>query len=148
VEWALTQTLKLEPISKIGAPAKIFDNREWGIRLKQLRRLRGMSQRDAARITKTTRNYYSKVECAKCAPTIRSLERFAATFNVTVSMLLDPCLTVRDLATHSAADLKAREAFLEDVAALLPKIQKHDLPLLLEATKSLAAGQYTLPNWM
>jgi transcriptional regulator with XRE-family HTH domain len=56
--------------------------------LRVLRLARGWSQWELARRFGCPRTYLSKIEIGRCTPSIRSLERFAATLKVPLSGLV------------------------------------------------------------
>jgi len=62
----------------------------FGKRFKALRKQKGLSQRQAAKIMDTPRTYFSKIERGREFPNIRQIERLAKTVDVAPIVLIMP----------------------------------------------------------
>ena len=62
--------------------------------------------------------------------------------------LMDERLTARELATLTPAQIEEREAWLKEMAELLPAVSANDRRVLLDVTRGLVEGRKPLPEWM
>lgn len=150
VGWRLTKTFRLVPEAgeRPGVPAGLFDNVALGGRLRELRKARHLSQQGAGELAKMKRTYISRVENGRIQLRTDSLERLAAGLGVTAEMVLDERITAHELRGVTIEELRGREDFMAEVTAMLPAIDRAAWPTICDAAKSLAAGQYILPEWM
>lgn len=148
--YGFNARLKLEPETGDKEPraAKAFDDRDFAARLRGLRKARGWSQRELAERIKTRRTHISKIECSACCSTIKVTRRIAGALGIEIELLMDERFSLEDLMQRTKEDLLAREAFLAEIAELLPGMESWNLRILEQAAKAMAAGQYTLPEWM
>ena len=105
--------------------------------VKEIRRARHLSQRQLAGRMQVPRTYISKIENGKAIPTLGSLERLAAALEV------DVCQLVRDSRSRREEEVVAifADAFLAEVAQLLPRLDSLQRTLLLGAVRDKATGQ-------
>ena len=97
-----------------------------GSRIRQLRQQKGLSQGDIEEATGLLRCYISRVEHGHTVPSLETLERFAAAFDVPLyqlfyrggeappTNLLTPSVSVEDLAEAGGKDPGALDAALNE----------------------------------
>lgn len=142
---------RLEIVEEAGAGEAAqdgFDMAALATRLRALREARWLTRTEVSRKIKSFRTYVYKIEENRVMPGITTLRKLSDALGVTVAELLDERFTVEDLTQRSREALREREAFVAEIAALLPGIEPHDLRVLLDMASALAAGQYALPEWM
>jgi len=105
--------------------------------VREIRRLRHLSQRQLAGRMQVPRTYISKIENGKAIPTLGSLERLAAALDVDVSKLVRDARSRRD---EEVAAIFA-DPFLAEVAELLPQLDQLKRTLLLSAVRDSASGR-------
>jgi transcriptional regulator with XRE-family HTH domain len=105
--------------------------------VREIRRLRHLSQRQLAGRMQVPRTYISKIENGKAIPTLGSLERLAAALDVDVSKLVRDARSRRD---EEVAAIFA-DSFLAEVAELLPQLDQLKRTLLLSAVRDAASGR-------
>ena len=115
-----------------------------GERLRQLRESNLMSQRDIEKRTGLLRCYVSRVENGHTVPSIETLEKFAAVFDVPLWKLFyegeqpaAPLLPNRDLGHSEIESGKDRKFYLK-LARLLGRMNEKDRHLLFYAVQRLA----------
>jgi len=86
------------------------------------------------------RTYISKIENGKAIPTLGSLERLADALEVDVTQL------VRDARSNRDDEVAAifADAFLAEIASLLPRLEPLQRTLLFGAVRDKATGQRRL----
>jgi transcriptional regulator with XRE-family HTH domain len=121
-----------------------------GSRIRQLRQQKGLSQGDIEEATGLLRCYISRVEHGHTVPSLETLERFAAAFDVPLyqlfyrggeappTNLLTPSVSVEDLAEAGGAT-REEARFLIKLKGLLHRIGDTDRDVLLDLAKRLAA---------
>jgi len=105
--------------------------------VREIRRLRHLSQRQLAGRMQVPRTYISKIENGKAIPTLGSLERLAAALDVDVSKLVRDARSRRD---EEVATIFG-DAFLAEVAELLPQLDQLKRTLFLSAVRDAASGR-------
>ena len=105
--------------------------------VRDIRRARHLSQRQLAGRMQVPRTYISKIENGKAIPTLGSLERLANALEV------DVCQLVRDSRSRREEEVAAifADAFLAEVASLLPRLDNLQRTLFLGAVRDKSTGQ-------
>ncbi len=105
--------------------------------VREIRRLRHLSQRQLAGRMMVPRTYISKIENGKAIPTLGSLERLAHALDV------DVCQLVRDSRSRREEEIAAifADPFVAEVAELLPRLVQFHRTLFLGAVKDAATGR-------
>lgn len=122
-----------------------------GLRIRQLREHRGMSQGDIEEKTGLMRCYISRVENGHTVPSLETLERFAGALDVQLYQLFydngtlsTPNVTLRQSLEEMAQgnDKAANEArFLLQLMQLLENIADKDREMLLAMARKLAGAE-------
>lgn len=117
------------------------------LRIKVVRELKGITQKDLARGMGTPRTYLTKVENCKVVPTLGQLERLTKALGITMYELTDESVPAEYLAR---ATLTRGGSDCDVVAALLTAgpLDARKRKILLEAAKSLRSGQLTFADWI
>ncbi len=105
--------------------------------VRDLRRVRNLSQRQLAGRMNVPRTYISKIENGKAMPTLSSLERLARALQVDISALL------RDAKTRhkdEAAVLMA-DPFLAEIAQFCSQLDALQKSIFLNHVRELASGR-------
>jgi transcriptional regulator with XRE-family HTH domain len=105
--------------------------------VRDLRRVRNLSQRQLAGRMNVPRTYISKIENGKAMPTLSSLERLARALQVDISALL------RDAKTRhkdEAAVLLA-DPFLAEIAGFCSQLDALQKSIFLNHVRELASGR-------
>lgn len=105
--------------------------------VRDLRRVRNLSQRQLAGRMNVPRTYISKIENGKAMPTLSSLERLAKALQVDISALL------RDAKTRhkdEAAVLMA-DPFLAEIAQFCSQLDALQKSIFLNHVRELASGR-------
>lgn len=121
-----------------------------GVRLRQVREQRKMSQGDVEKLAGLLRCYTSRVENGHTVPSLNTLEKYAAAFGVPLYQLfyegdepprlskLTPRKTLEELAEEPGK--KGAEArFLLKLKKLLSKVKERDRAVFLATAQKLAA---------
>jgi len=105
--------------------------------VREIRRLRHLSQRQLAGRMQVPRTYISKIENGKAVPTLGSLERLACALEVEVGKL------VRDSRSRREEEVAAifADPFLAEVAELLPHLDSLKRTLFMGAVRDCASGR-------
>jgi len=123
-----------------------------GARLRKLREERAMSQGDIEKATGLLRCYVSRVENGHTVPSIETLEKYAAAFNVPLYRLFyegdepPPLLKVapgedlEQLAKQPGNKGSEAKFFLK-LRRLLAKVQERDRDVFLAVVRKLAAAE-------
>ena len=150
IGYRLTEKLMLEKMDAgaLKRVAPLFDSKALARRIKEVRNARGLSQQKAAKIMGVPRTYFSKIENSRAVPTLRSLQRFAAALGVSEGQLLNDWREPAELVHGDAEALRQLDEWLMEMAEASAGIAPHDLRIVVGAAKSMAAGQYVLPEWM
>jgi transcriptional regulator with XRE-family HTH domain len=119
-----------------------------GIRIRQLREEKGLSQGDIEERTGLLRCYVSRVENGHTVPSLETLERFAAAFDVQLYELFyagdeppaTPNLTERKSVEELAEDEKKQSEmrFFLKLKGVLGRLADSDREVLLGLAKMLA----------
>jgi transcriptional regulator with XRE-family HTH domain len=105
--------------------------------VRDIRRTRGLSQRQLAGRMQVPRTYISKIENAKAMPTLSSLERLATALEV------DICALLRDARSRAQAETKAimADPFLAEIASLMPHLDGFQRSMFLNQVREMASGR-------
>jgi transcriptional regulator with XRE-family HTH domain len=105
--------------------------------VREIRRLRHLSQRQLAGRMQVPRTYISKIENGKAIPTLGSLERLANALEVDISKL------VRDTRSRRDEEVAAifADSFLAEVAELLPHLDQLKRTLFMSAVRDMSSGR-------
>lgn len=98
-----------------------------GVRLRELREKRGLSQGDIERATGMMRAYISRVEGGHTVPNLESIARFATAFGVPVYELF-----------RDGEPARGKDPMAEMISGYLRKMKPTDRELLLKLARSLA----------
>ena len=107
------------------------------VQVREIRRARHLSQRQLAGRMQVPRTYISKIENGKAIPTLGSLERLATALGVDLSQLVKDARSRRE---EEVASILA-DAFLAEVAELLPHLDSLHRSLVLGAARDMAMGR-------
>ena len=104
-----------------------------GARLREVRRMYGLTQNALACRMNVPRTYISKVEMSRTVPTIATLYRFAGTLGIEVQHLLcDTRIHPCELAAIS------HDPFLREIALLVEKLNPQQRVVFLRAVRQTA----------
>jgi transcriptional regulator with XRE-family HTH domain len=105
--------------------------------VRDLRRVRNLSQRQLAGRMNVPRTYISKIENGKAMPTLSSLERLARALQVDISALL------RDARTRHKDEsaLLMTDPFLAEIAHFCSQLDALQKSIFLNHVRELAAGR-------
>jgi len=105
--------------------------------VRDLRRVRNLSQRQLALRMSVPRTYISKIENDKAMPTLGSLERLARALQVDISALL------RDAKSRhtNEASLLMADPFLAEIAGFCSQLDAVQKSIFLNHVRELAAGR-------
>ncbi len=105
--------------------------------VKNLRRVRNLSQRQLAGRMNVPRTYISKIENGKAMPTLSSLERLARALQVDISALL------RDGRARSKdeAAVLMGDPFLSEIAQFVSQLDAVQKSIFLNHVRELASGR-------
>jgi transcriptional regulator with XRE-family HTH domain len=105
--------------------------------VRDLRRVRNLSQRQLAGRMNVPRTYISKIENGKAMPTLSSLERLARALQVDISALL------RDAKTRhkDEAAVLLTDPFLAEIAQFCSQLDALQKSIFLNHVRELAAGR-------
>ena len=125
--------IALVPTPESGAAPK-DDTLQVAAAVRDLRRVRNLSQRQLAGRMGVPRTYISKIENGKAMPTLSSLDRLAKALQVDISALL------RDAPKRhqNEADLLMADPFLAEVAKFAPHLTSTQKSIFLNHVRELA----------
>lgn len=104
-----------------------------GARVREVRRMRGLSQSKLAQLMKVPRTYISEVEMSRTVPTIATLYRMASGLEIEVPHLLcDARLHRRELEAIS------QDPCLREMAQLVGKLNSQQRAVILRAVREAA----------
>ncbi len=105
--------------------------------VRDLRRVRNLSQRQLAGRMNVPRTYISKIENGKAMPTLGSLERLAKALQVDISALL------RDAKTRHSNEtaLLMTDPFLAEIAGFCNQLDAVQKSIFLNHVRELASGR-------
>jgi len=119
----------------------VLDSAEPGLhvagQVREMRRMRHLSQRQLAGRMKVPRTYISKIENGKAIPTLGSLQRLADALEVEVRQLVRDARSRRDEEVTSILG----DAFLAEIASLLPRLDSLHRTLFYGAVRDAAMGR-------
>ena len=105
--------------------------------VRDLRRVRNLSQRQLATSMNVPRTYISKIENGKAMPTLGSLERLANALQVDISALLRDSRSRRG---DEAAVLMA-DPFLAEIAGYVSQLDSLQRSIFMNHVRELASGR-------
>ncbi|MGD0521618.1 MAG: helix-turn-helix transcriptional regulator [Terracidiphilus sp.] len=118
-------------------PASAEAGLQVAAQVREVRRVRHLSQRQLAGRMQVPRTYISKIENSKAIPTLGSLERLAAALEVNVCQLIRDSRSRRD---EEVASIFA-DPFLAEIAAVLPHLDSLQRTLIYGAVRDAAMGR-------
>ncbi len=115
-------------------PAPKSDQLQVASAVRDLRRVRNLSQRQLAGRMNVPRTYISKIENGKAMPTLSSLDRLAKALQVDISALL------RDAPKRhqNETDLLMNDPFLAEIAKFAPHLTSTQKSIFLNHVRELA----------
>ena len=118
-------------------PAPKDDNLQVATAVRDLRRVRNLSQRQLAARMNVPRTYLSKIENGKAMPTLNSLDRLAKALQVDISALL------RDAPKRhqNETDLLTADPFLAEIAKFAPHLTSTQKSIFLNHVRELAQAR-------
>ncbi len=125
--------ISLVPTPEAGVAPK-GDTLQVASAVRDLRRVRNLSQRQLAGRMGVPRTYISKIENGKAMPTLSSLDRLARALQVDISALL------RDAPKRhqNEADLLVADPFLAEIAKFAPHLTSTQKSIFLNHVRELA----------
>lgn len=105
--------------------------------MRDLRRVRNLSQRQLAGRMNVPRTYISKIENGKAMPTLGSLERLASALQVDISALLRDSRSRR---SDETAVLMA-DPFLAEIAGYVNQLDSLQRSIFMNHVRELASGR-------
>ncbi|MDE3104278.1 MAG: helix-turn-helix transcriptional regulator [Acidobacteriota bacterium] len=125
------------PLSLVPQQAPQEEGLQVATAVRDLRRVRNLSQRQLAARMNVPRTYISKIENGKAMPTLSSLDRLAKALQVEISALLrDANTRHRDETAVLMAD-----PFLAEIAAYTSQLDALQRSIFLNHVRELAAGR-------
>ena len=124
-------------VTSHGAPDSADAGLQVAAQVREMRRMRHLSQRQLAGRMQVPRTYISKIENGKAIPTLGSLQRLATALEVEVRQL------VRDARSRRDEEVTAilSDPFLAEIAALLPRLDSLHRTLFYSAVRDAAVGR-------
>ncbi|HEY0263752.1 MAG TPA: helix-turn-helix domain-containing protein [Granulicella sp.] len=104
--------------------------------VRDLRRVRNLSQRQLAARMNVPRTYISKIENGKAIPTLSSLDRLARALQVDISALLRDAHTRQ----HDQTAVLMADPFLAEIAMYTAQLDDLQRSIFLNHVRELAAG--------
>ena len=137
-----TLVISLEPL----LPDSNQKNKPWAgtagkraaVRLRELRQLLGISQRDLADAAGCARTLITKYENGRVTLTIQSFYRFAGACNVSLTELFDEQITVEQLAVRSLIRSPQDGQIMRALIKFLPKSTHYSRAKFLDTVSHLA----------
>ena len=105
--------------------------------VRDLRRMRNLSQRQLAARMKVPRTYISKIENAKATPTLSSMERLAAALQVDITALLCDANSRR----QDELVLLLQDPFVAEIAAMVSHLDGLQRSIFMNHVREMAAGR-------
>ena len=105
--------------------------------VRELRRMRHLSQRQLANRMQVPRTYISKIENGKAIPTLGSLERLAEALNVDLSQLVRD---ERGKCEEQINDLLS-DPLIAELVEFLPMLSQTHRTLIYGAVRDMASGR-------
>ncbi len=132
-EPVMAASLSLVPAPAEAAPSGL----QVATAVRDLRRVRNLSQRQLAGRMGVPRTYISKIENGKAMPTLGSLERLARALQVDISALL------RDAKTRHKDEsaVLMTDPFLAEIAQFCSQLDALQKSIFLNHVRELAAGR-------
>src|ERR1700748_2887326 len=134
----LPELPKVQPITVEAEPdAPRAEGIQVASAVRDLRRVRNLSQRQLATRMNVPRTYISKIENGKAMPTLSSLERLAKALQVDISTLL------RDSSTRHRDETAVlmTDPFLAEIAMYTSQLDDLQRSIFLSHVRELAAGR-------
>ena len=105
--------------------------------VRQLRRERGLSQRQLAGRMQVPRTYISKIENAKAMPTLSSLERLASALEADIAELVQDGRSRR----QKAVDSLLADPFLAEILPAMPRMTAYQRAVFMNQLRDMASGR-------
>lgn len=105
--------------------------------VREIRRARGLSQRQLAARMRVPRTYISKIENAKAMPTLSSLDRLANALEVNICALLRDARVRREEEVRSVLD----DPFLAEIAPMVARMDSLQRSMFLNHVRDMAMGR-------
>ena len=134
----LPELPKVQPIAVVPEPdAPRAEGIQVASAVRDLRRVRNLSQRQLAGRMNVPRTYISKIENGKAMPTLSSLDRLARALQVDISTLL------RDANTRHRDETAVlmNDPFLAEIALYTSQLDALQRSIFLNHVRELAAGR-------
>ncbi len=133
----LPEQPKMQPAIALVPQAEVApkdDHLQVATAVRDLRRVRNLSQRQLAGRMNVPRTYISKIENGKAMPTLNSLDRLARALQVDISALL------RDAPKRhqNETDLLTADPFLAEIAKFAPHLTATQKSIFLNHVRELA----------
>jgi transcriptional regulator with XRE-family HTH domain len=108
--------------------------------VREIRRLRRLSQRQLAGRMQVPRTYISKIENGKAVPTLSSLQRLATALEI------DICDLLRDARSrqHEEATAILADPFLKEIAPYVSRMDAYQRSIFLNQVRDMAMGRRRL----
>jgi len=134
----LPELPKVQPIAVVSEPdAPAAEGIQVAAAVRDLRRVRNLSQRQLATRMNVPRTYISKIENGKAMPTLSSLDRLARALQVDISALL------RDAPTRHKDETAVlmTDPFLAEIAKYTAHLTATQKSIFLNHVRELAQGR-------
>jgi transcriptional regulator with XRE-family HTH domain len=119
------------------APAPAESSVDVAKAVRELRRERGLSQRELALRMDVPRTYISKIENGKATPTLSSLQRLATALEAEVGALVHDARSRRQDAIQSIL----ADPFLEELLPYVAKMNAYQRSVFLSHVRDMATGR-------
>jgi transcriptional regulator with XRE-family HTH domain len=119
--------------------------RRIAIRLRDIRKLRGMTQPELAKAVPCVRTYISKYERGFCVPTLPIISKIAAALGIEMRQLLDENIDTEALA---AGAMTEGLGLVCDLMPFLPQLDMTSRYVILQAARGLATRGQLPPRLM
>ncbi len=131
---------KIQPVIALVPPVEAApkdDKLQVASAVRDLRRIRNLSQRQLAGRMNVPRTYISKIENGKAMPTLSSLDRLARALQVDISALL------RDAPKRhqTEADMLTADPFLAELAKFAPHLTSTQKSIFLNHVREMAQAR-------
>jgi len=130
-----TVKLPLKSDSVVSTQENTNDSkRHLGMRVREVRKMRGLSQEALSHRMKVPRSYISKVEMNRTVPTIATLYRIGKALEIKVyELLCDDAWTPQPVRAVTSDD-----RFLEEIALLSKDLNSQQRAIILQAVRNVA----------
>ncbi len=105
--------------------------------VRELRHVRGLSQRELALRMQVPRTYISKIENSKAIPTLSSLERLARALDANICELLQDARSRRQEAVHATL----ADPFLAELLPYVARMNAYQRSVFLNQVRDMTGGR-------